>query len=70
MIEERILAELQEIKDLLKVIVSQTHPPGRGERWTAAGLGWTPEQAVLVRAQLASFEEDWSAPGMEVYDQL
>jgi hypothetical protein len=35
-----------------------------------ADLGWTREQAVDTRARLASFAEDWDAPGMEGYDDL
>jgi hypothetical protein len=68
MSEDRILAELEEIKNLLKVIAARTEPHN-GER-TIASLGWTREQAAKVRNQLASFEEDWNAPGMEAYDRL
>ncbi len=68
--EERILAELEEIKSLLRAILAQapadTPAAGNG----VASLGWSREQAALVRSQLASFEEDWNAPGMEAYDQL
>jgi hypothetical protein len=35
-----------------------------------ADLGWTPEQAADTRARLASFAEDWDAPGMEGYDDF
>jgi len=33
-------------------------------------LGWTREQAHETRLRLRAFEEDWSAPGMERYDEL
>jgi hypothetical protein len=33
-------------------------------------LGWTPEQIIEARSRLLSFEEDWNAPGMEIYDDL
>ena len=33
-------------------------------------LGWTPQEAAETRARLASFEDDWNAPGMEVYDDV
>lgn len=32
--------------------------------------GITPEQAAEARARLASFEEDWMLPEMDVYDAL
>ncbi|MBI1819931.1 MAG: hypothetical protein HY202_02375 [Nitrospirae bacterium] len=37
---------------------------------TIKELGWTKEQAAETRTRLKGFEEDWSAPGMEVYDEL
>ena len=30
----------------------------------------SPGERAEVRGQLAAWEEDWSAPGMEVYDEL
>jgi hypothetical protein len=33
-------------------------------------LGWTEEEAAEIRNRLAAFEEDWDAPGMEIYDEL
>jgi len=33
-------------------------------------LGWTQSQALEARVRLTAFEEDWDAPGMELYDQL
>lgn len=33
-------------------------------------LGWSEEEAAKVRESLLSFEEDWSDPGMNVYDEL
>lgn len=35
-----------------------------------ADLGWSREYAAKIRAQLAAFEEDWDAPGMDAYDAL
>jgi hypothetical protein len=35
-----------------------------------ADLGWTPDRAASVRAQLGSFEEDWLDPEMDVYDEV
>jgi hypothetical protein len=32
--------------------------------------GITPEQAAEMRNRVISFEEDWNAPGMGVYDEL
>jgi len=41
----------------------------RGEIDLAA-RGITPEQAADMRNRVLSFEEDWNAPGMDVYDEL
>jgi len=35
-----------------------------------AARGITPEQAADMRNRVISFEDDWNAPGMEVYDEL
>jgi len=36
---------------------------------TIHDLGWTKEMARDVRAQLASFAEDWDDPAMDVYNE-
>lgn len=41
----------------------------RGAR-TIDELGWTTQEAAETRARLASFEDDWNAPGMEIYDEV
>jgi hypothetical protein len=35
-----------------------------------AERGFSPEQIIELRERLATFEEDWNAPGMEAYDNL
>ncbi len=35
-----------------------------------ASRGITPAMAAEMRNRVISFEEDWNAPGMEVYDEL
>ena len=35
-----------------------------------ADLNWTAEEALEIRSRLATFEDDWNAPGMELYDEL
>ena len=35
-----------------------------------ADLGWSRKKAIDARMRLVSFEEDWDAPGMELYDRL
>jgi len=53
------------------VLVSlQEHPGKEKQPLRVADLGWTPAQAADTRARLASFAEDWDAPGMEGYDDL
>ncbi|MCR4316556.1 MAG: hypothetical protein NUW37_09435 [Planctomycetes bacterium] len=37
---------------------------------SVSDLGWTSEQILEARMRLGSFEEDWNAPGMEIYDEL
>lgn len=46
------------------------HLPQDTSPLRVADLGWTPAQAADTRARLASFAEDWDAPGMEGYDDL
>lgn len=41
----------------------------RGEIDLAA-RGITMEQAADMRNRVLSFDEDWNAPGMEIYDEL
>jgi hypothetical protein len=43
---------------------------GERPRLLVADLGWSREEAAAVRGQLAAFEEDWDAPGMDAYDAL
>jgi len=35
-----------------------------------AELGWTKEQAGRVRSALGTFQDDWNAPGMDLYDTV
>lgn len=46
------------------------HPSEEKPPLRVADLGWMPEQAAATRARLASFAEDWDAPGMAGYDDL
>lgn len=43
---------------------------GRSALLTIRDIGWTREKAADVRAQLASFVDDWDDPAMNVYDDL
>ena len=57
--EEKVVACCQElIRDTY--LRRETSAP---EELTIARLGWTPEEAAETRARLASFAEDWNAPG-------
>jgi hypothetical protein len=42
----------------------------QGKPLLIANLNWTTEEALEVRSHLATFEKDWNAPGMELYDEL
>jgi hypothetical protein len=54
----------------------QTVLQGKPNQKPAAGfllvsdLGWSAEELKETRARLATWEEDWDAPGMEAYDCL
>ncbi|MGH7963857.1 MAG: hypothetical protein ACRERD_18875 [Candidatus Binatia bacterium] len=43
---------------------------GKKEPPRVTDLAWTQRQTAETRARLASFEEDWNAPGMDGYDDL
>jgi hypothetical protein len=54
-------------------IVIIIKPLNNGQKKTEIDLaarGITPEQGADMRNRVISFEEDWNAPGMEVYDEL
>lgn len=40
------------------------------ETLDVARLGWTKEQAGRVRSALGTFQDNWNAPGMELYDTI
>ena len=44
--------------------------PTTSSRLLIRDLGWTREQAIETRLRLQAFEQDWDAPGMEIYDEL
>ena len=63
------------LDEAMRILVSLQHaaPPADQQQHIplrVADLGWTQEQAADTRARLASFTEDWDAPGMEGYDEL
>ena len=35
-----------------------------------SSLGWSAQEAAQIRLRLLPFEDDWNAPGMEIYDAL
>lgn len=53
-----------------RLVSLQEHVAEEQSPLRVADLGWTPAQAADTRARLASFAEDWDAPGMEGYDDL
>jgi hypothetical protein len=55
------------------MIIVQPSPNGKERRKgeiDLAARGITREQAAEMRHRVISFEEDWNAPGIEVYDEL
>ena len=72
-------AEQQDVIARLILKEIQAHPASLEQQAPEAGkkkaqqierLGWSEEEAAKVRESLLSFEEDWSDPGMKVYDEL
>ncbi|HPZ10445.1 MAG TPA: hypothetical protein PL110_20310 [Candidatus Eremiobacteraeota bacterium] len=55
-----------EVADFVRFLKSQVQHKGI----PISKSGLTQEQAFNLRARLASFDNDWNAPGMEVYDEL
>lgn len=77
--EKKTLATQRRIRRLRqqRLLSSINHlPNGKGtmeklkKRLTIYDLGWTPEQALANHRRYSVFEEDWNAPGMEIYDKL
>lgn len=55
------------------VIILQPTPNGKKRQKgdiDLASRGINPQLAAEMRNRVISFEEDWNAPGMEVYDEL
>jgi len=38
------------------------------KKLTIRHLGWTKEEAMKVRGQMATFAADWDDPAMDIYD--
>lgn len=58
---------VSELETLIRNVVLETmqvHKP-----LSISDLGWTREQALMIRGQLAAFAEDWDDPSMDIYDQ-
>jgi hypothetical protein len=56
--------------EIMLIIQPMTNGRERRGEIDLAARGITPEQAAEMRNRVISFEEDWNAPGMEVYDEL
>jgi hypothetical protein len=56
--------------EIMLIIQPMTNGRERKGEIDLAARGITPEQAAEMRNRVISFEEDWNAPGMEVYDEL
>lgn len=63
-------SDLFEQSDVSVGVVEQKAAPAQPVKHLIEELGWTREQAAEIRYRLASFSEDWEAPGMEVYDDI
>ena len=56
-----------EIMIIIQPLTNKRNKPGEID---LAAKGITLEQAAEMRNRVLSFEEDWNAPGMEIYDEL
>lgn len=71
--EKKSDTQQPEIEILIRQLqhqIQQAYEPKRRSPLLIEDLGWTPEQVIEARSRLLSFEEDWNAPGMELYDDL
>jgi hypothetical protein len=67
---DRLPPEMEpEIRDHIESLLrKKTTPLKKGN--AIKDLGWAAAEAAETRSRLASFEEDWDAPGMDEYDRL
>jgi len=56
--------------EMMIIVQPLTNGKERRGEINLAARGITPQQAAEMRNRVISFEEDWNAPGMEVYDEL
>lgn len=56
--------------EMMIIVQPLTNGKERRGEIDLAARGITPQQAAEMRNRVISFEEDWNAPGMEVYDEL
>jgi len=56
--------------EMMIIVQPLTNGKERRGEINLAARGITPQQAAEMRNRVISFEEDWNAPGMEVYDDL
>jgi len=56
--------------EMMIIVQPLTNGKERRGEINLAARGITAQQAAEMRNRVISFEEDWNAPGMEVYDEL
>lgn len=67
---DRLPPEMEiEVRDHIESLLQKKKTPLK-KRNTIKDLGWTAAEAAETRSRLATFEEDWDAPGMDEYDRL
>lgn len=68
---EKIFQMTQVLPESAQVLVLQVveQLASRYPAVVSSALPLTIHESVEVRATLAAWEEDWNAPGMEVYDR-
>lgn len=69
-IPHSVVLEIGEFRNLLLSAGVQMQELPQAGPLRLSDLGWSGAEAQDTRIRLRSFEDDWEAPGMDVYDNV
>jgi hypothetical protein len=69
-IPHSVVLEIGEFRSLLHSAGVQMQELPQAGFLRLSDLGWSSAEALDTRIRLRSFEDDWEAPGMDVYDNI